>query len=40
MASLLSKLFDKLVEVVHKIKFKDRHGDKKCESCGIKYKFF
>ena len=40
MAGLLSKLFDKLVEVVHKIKFKDRHNNKKCKSCGIKYKIF
>ena len=38
MASSLSNLVNKLAEGIHKIKCKYKHGDKKCESCGIKYK--
>ena len=38
MASSLSNLVNKLAEGIHKIKCKYEHDDKKCESCGIKYK--
>ena len=35
MASLLSNLVNNLFEGIHRIKFKFRHGDKKCETCRI-----
>ena len=35
MASSLSNLVNKLFEGIHKI----GHNDKKCETCGIKYKY-
>ena len=38
MASSLSNLVNNLTEGIHKIKCKYGHDDKKCESCGIKYK--
>ena len=38
MASLLSNLVGNLAEGVHKIKCKHGHDNKKCETCGIKYK--
>ena len=38
MASLLSNLVNNLTEGIHKIKCKCRHDDKKCETCGIKYR--
>ena len=38
MTSSLLNLADNLAEGVHKIKFKDRHDNKKCETRGIKYK--
>ena len=39
MASSLSNLVNNLSEGVHRIKCKFRHDDKKCETCGIKYKY-
>ena len=38
-ASSLSNLVNNLSEGIHKIKCKFGHGDKKCETCGIKYKY-
>ena len=38
MASLLSNLVDNIAEGIHKIKGKYGHGNKKCKTCGIKYK--
>ena len=38
MASSLSNLVNNLAEGIHKTKCKYRHDNKKCESCGIKYK--
>ena len=38
MATLLSNLANNLAERIHKIKFKYGHDDKKCETCGIKYR--
>ena len=38
MASLLSNLVNNLPERLQRIKWKLGHGDKKCETCGIKYK--
>ena len=37
--SSLSNLVNNLVEGIDKIKFKYKHDDKKCENCGIKYKY-
>ena len=37
MASSLSNLVNNLSEGIHRIKFKFRHDDKKCETRGIKY---
>ena len=37
-ASLLSNFVNNLSERIQKIKCKFRHDDKKCDSCGIKYK--
>ena len=39
MASSLSNLANNLTEETHKIKCKYGHDDKKCETCGIKYKY-
>ena len=39
MASSLSNLVNKLSEGIHRIKCKFGHDDKKCEICGIKYKY-
>ena len=39
MASLLSDLINNLSERIHKIKSKYDQNDKKCENCGIKYKY-
>ena len=39
MASSLSNLVNNLSEGIHRIKCKHRHKDKKCETCGIKYKY-
>ena len=38
MASSLSNLVGNLSEGIHKIKCKFGHDDKKCKTCGIKYK--
>ena len=38
MASSSSNLFNRLLEGLHRIKCKFGHDDKKCETCGIKYK--
>ena len=37
MTSSLSNLANNLSEEIHKIKCKYGQGDKKCETCGIKY---
>ena len=37
-ASSLSDLFNNLSEGIHRIKCKLGHNDKKCETCGMKYK--
>ena len=39
MGSSLSNLVNNLSEGIHRIKCKQRHDDKKCETCGIKYKY-
>ena len=39
MASSLSNLVNSLSEWIHRIKCKYEHNDKKCETCGIKYKY-
>ena len=39
MASSLSNLVNDLSEGIHRIKCKFEHNDKKCETCGIKYKY-
>ena len=38
MASSLSNLVNNLSERIHRIKCKSGHDNKKCETCGIKYK--
>ena len=38
MASSLSSFVNNLAGEIHKIKCKYEHIDKKCETCGIKYK--
>ena len=38
-ASSLSNLVSNLAEGIHDIKCKYRHDNKKCETCGIKYKY-
>ena len=38
MASSLSNLVKNLAEIIHEVKCKNEHDDKKCETCGIKYK--
>ena len=39
MASSLSNLVNNLSEEIHKIECKYGHDNKKCEPCGIKYKY-
>ena len=39
MASSLSNLVNNHSEEIHRIKCKFGHDDKKCETCGIKYKY-
>ena len=39
MASSLSNLVNNLSEGIHRITCKFRHHDKKCKTCGIKYKY-
>ena len=39
MVSSLSNLVNNLSERFHRIKCKLEHDDKKCETCGIKYKY-
>ena len=39
MANSLSSLVNNHSEGIRKIKFKHGHDDKKCETCGIKYKY-
>ena len=39
MASLLSNPVNNLSERIHKVKCKHGHEDKKCETCGIKYRY-
>ena len=38
MASSLSNFVNNLAEGIRKIKCKYGHNDKKCETCGVKYK--
>ena len=40
MASSLPNIANNLFEVIHKIKCKFGHDDKKCETCGINYKYW
>ena len=40
MASSLSNLVNNLSRGIHRIKDKFGHADKKCETCGTKYKHF
>ena len=40
MASSLSNLVNNFSEGIHRIKCKYVHDDKKCEICGIKYKYW
>ena len=39
MASSLSNLVNNLSEGIHRMKYKYGHGDEKCETCRIKYKY-
>ena len=39
MASSLSNFVDNHAEQIHEIKWKLDHYNKKCETCGIKYKY-
>ena len=39
MASSLLDLFNNLSDRIYKIQCKYRYNDKKCETCGIKYKY-
>ena len=39
MASSLSNLVNNLSKGIHRIKWEYGHVDKKCETCGIKYKY-
>ena len=39
MSSALSSLVNNFLEVIHRIKCKFRHDDKKSETCVIKYKY-
>ena len=36
---MASSLSNNLSEGIHRIKCKFEHDDKKCETCGIKYKY-
>ena len=38
MASSLSNHVNNLAEGIHTVKWKYRHDNKKCETCGFKYK--
>ena len=38
MPSSLPNLVNNLAEGIHKTKYKNEHINKKCETCGIKYK--
>ena len=40
MASSLSNLDNNLSEGLHRVKCKFEHNDEKCETCGIKYKYY
>ena len=40
MTRSLLNLVHNLSEGIHKIKCKYRHNNKKCETCGTKYKYF
>ena len=40
MARALSNLVSNLGDIIHKIKCKCQHDNKKCKTCGIKYKNF
>ena len=40
MAGSLSNLVNNLSEGIHRIKYKYRHDHKKCETYGIKYKYY
>ena len=40
MTSSLSNLVNNLSEGLHRIKCKLEHDDKKCQICGIKYKYY
>ena len=39
MASSLTNLVNNLSKIIHRIKCKFGHDDKKCKTCGIKYKY-
>ena len=39
MANSLSNLLNNLSEGIHRVKLKFGHDDRKCEACGIKYKY-
>ena len=39
MGSSLSNLVNNLSEEIHRIKYKFGQDDKKCEICGIRYKY-
>ena len=39
MASSLSNLINNLPEVIHRIKYKFEHNDKKCKTRGIKHMY-
>ena len=39
MATSLSNLANNLADVIHKIKCIYGHDNKRCETCGIKYKY-
>ena len=39
MTSSLSNLVNNLSQGIHRIKCKFGHDDKKCKTCGIKYKY-
>ena len=40
MASSLSNLVNNRSDEIHRIKCKYKLDDKKCETCGIKYKYY
>ena len=39
MVSSLSNLVNNVFEGIHRIEWKRRHDDKKCKTCGIKFKY-